>query len=220
MQFYALSGSPFSWKVWLALEHLGFDYDLRMLSVDAGDLKSNALLSRNPHGKVPVIEDDGFVLYESSAIIEYLAEKPNGSKKRLWPTDHRQRAIARQKCAEADSYVYPHIRRIVVELLSGKLSPDQDAVTAAKAALTAELPRILGEPKDAFLVAATPTAADFALFPLAAILRRVVKRKPDAGLDEVLALIEPNWFQRMDMLPIVSQTWPPHWAAAPSSTLK
>ncbi len=108
----------------------------------------------------------------------------------------------------------------MVELLSGKLSPDQDAVTAAKAALTAELPRILGEPKDAFLVAATPTAADFALFPLAAILRRVVKRKPDAGLDEVLALIEPNWFQRMDMLPILLQTWPPHWFTGPSSNLE
>ena len=62
--FYYLSGSPFSWKVWLSLERKQVPYDLRVLSADAGDLKERDFLAINPRGKVPAIVDDGFSLYE------------------------------------------------------------------------------------------------------------------------------------------------------------
>jgi len=39
LTFYYLSGSPFSWKVWLTLEHMQIPYAQRILSADAGDLK-------------------------------------------------------------------------------------------------------------------------------------------------------------------------------------
>ena len=74
LTFYYLSGSPFSWKVWLALEHLQIPYEQKILSVDAGDLKSPEFLSISPRGKVPAIVDSGITLWESAAIIEYLGK--------------------------------------------------------------------------------------------------------------------------------------------------
>lgn len=49
-------------------------------------------LARNPNGLVPVIDDDGFVLYESNAIVRYLAARD--SRSTLWPDDLRKRADA------------------------------------------------------------------------------------------------------------------------------
>lgn len=67
IKFHYLSGSPFSWKVWLALEHKALTYDIQVLKVDAGDLKRPEYLAISPHGKAPAIVVDGFALYESSA---------------------------------------------------------------------------------------------------------------------------------------------------------
>ena len=39
IKFHCLSGSPFSWKVWLALEHKALTYDIQVLKADAGDVK-------------------------------------------------------------------------------------------------------------------------------------------------------------------------------------
>ncbi len=107
MQFYALSGSPFSWKVWLALEHLGSDYDLRMLSVDAGDLKSNALLSRNPHGKVPRSKMTGLSSMNHLPSSSIWPRSPMALKSGFWPTDHRQRALrARSVPKQIATYIH------------------------------------------------------------------------------------------------------------------
>jgi glutathione S-transferase len=69
--FYYLSGSPFSWKVWLSLERKQIPYELRVLSANAGDLMAPEFLTINSRGKVPAIVDDGFALNESLAIVEY-----------------------------------------------------------------------------------------------------------------------------------------------------
>src|SRR5215470_10116323 len=72
LTFYYGSGSPFAWKVWLTLEHKRIGYDFRLLSFDRGDLKTPEFRAVNPRGQVPAIVDDGFALWESMAIVEYL----------------------------------------------------------------------------------------------------------------------------------------------------
>lgn len=77
--------------VWCA-DELGLDYN----RVDAGGthglVNTPAYRALNPNGLIPVIEDDGFVLWESNAIVRYLAAKfGTGS---LWPTDIQIRADA------------------------------------------------------------------------------------------------------------------------------
>ena len=61
LTLYYLSGSPYAWRVWLALEHKGIPYQLRSMSYDAGDFQKPEFAALNPRRRVPVIaEDDGF----------------------------------------------------------------------------------------------------------------------------------------------------------------
>ena len=79
-------------KVVWCLEELGAHYE----RVDAGGpfgvVATPEYRRMNPNGLVPVIEDDGFVLWESNAIVRYLAAKH--SEGVLWPTDLQVRADA------------------------------------------------------------------------------------------------------------------------------
>jgi glutathione S-transferase len=77
-------------KVVWCCDELGIPYE----RIDAGGTfgKNNTpeYLAMNPNGLVPVIDDDGFFLYESNAIVRYLAAKHAGGT--LWPADLRARA--------------------------------------------------------------------------------------------------------------------------------
>ena len=215
MTFYYLAGSPFSWKVWLALEHLGVPYDLRVLSVDAGDLKSPGFLAINPRGKVPVIVDGDVTLWESAAIIEYLAETYATTSQSLWPSERKARATARRLSAEADGYVYPAVRRLVLELLMRRDGqPDAAAVAESKAALATEFARLEPQLVHAFLADTTPSAADFTLYPLTAILLRVHAKAPAHNLGATMGPNVRAWRKRVEYLPCFARTIPPHWRAS------
>ena len=215
LTFYYLSGSPFSWKVWLALEHLQIPYEQKILSVDAGDLKSPEFLRVNPRGKVPAIVDRGLTLWESAAIVEYLADVSAQSGRHLWPTDINQRATARRIAAEADGYVYPAVRKLVVELLMRRDGqPDLTAIAESKAALAKEFDRLERQLTQTFLAGDEPSAADFALYPLTAILLRVDAKAPAYELASVLSDNIRAWRGRVEQLPYFGKTIPPHWRAS------
>ena len=63
---------------WLAKE-LGLEIEAVEIDLAAGQHKSPDFLKLNPNGHVPVLDDDGFILYESLAIILYLAKKHGGA---------------------------------------------------------------------------------------------------------------------------------------------
>src|SRR5205807_1086634 len=92
--FYYGSGSPFAWRVWLALEHKKLPYELRVMSFDKGDLKQLAFQALTPRGKVPLIQDGDYVLYESTAIMEYLQDAYPSSGASLFPADPKPRRSA------------------------------------------------------------------------------------------------------------------------------
>lgn len=77
--------SPNGFKVTIALEELALPYRLHHVRIDAGDHRQPAFLALNPHGRIPVIADhqSGVTLFESAAILLYLAEKTG----RLLPHD-------------------------------------------------------------------------------------------------------------------------------------
>src|SRR6266849_4779750 len=116
LTFYYGSGSPFAWRVWFALEHKGIAYAMTTLSFDKGEHKRPDFLALNPRGRVPVIVDDGFALYESAAIVEYLEEKRPGEP-RLFSADLRQRALQRRMVREADQYFAAPMERLVEAVL-------------------------------------------------------------------------------------------------------
>jgi glutathione S-transferase len=60
--------------VWLC-EEMGLDYILSSLAMFTAEMKTKDYLKIHPLGKVPAIDDDGFILWETSAIFEYLVDK-------------------------------------------------------------------------------------------------------------------------------------------------
>jgi glutathione S-transferase len=90
--------SSWSARAWIALRGAGIPFTEHVVSLqpDAGKAARMAAL---PAGRVPVLEDDGFAVWDSLAICEYVAER----HPRLWPSDARARAWARSICAEMHS---------------------------------------------------------------------------------------------------------------------
>ncbi|HEY8039195.1 MAG TPA: glutathione S-transferase family protein [Polyangiaceae bacterium] len=74
----------------MAALHLGTKVDLVLVDLGKGEQRQPGYLKMNPNGRVPVLEDDGFVLWESHAIMQYLAEKTPGQS--LYPQEARGRA--------------------------------------------------------------------------------------------------------------------------------
>jgi len=69
--------SPNGFKITIALEELGLPYSLRHVHIDQGEHREAEFLQLNPHGRIPVLVDQGtgITLFESAAILLYLAEK-------------------------------------------------------------------------------------------------------------------------------------------------
>ena len=76
LKFY-FNGSPNPTKVALFLEEAGIAYQPMPLDPRKGEQFAPAFLAMNPNGKVPAIDDDGVVVFDSNAILLYLAEKTN-----------------------------------------------------------------------------------------------------------------------------------------------
>lgn len=81
--------SPNGFKTTIALEELVLPYRLHHVRIDDGEHRQPAFLALNPHGRIPVItdEDTGITLFESAAILLYLAEKTG----KLLPQDIKAR---------------------------------------------------------------------------------------------------------------------------------
>ena len=96
--------SSWSMRPWVLLRQAGIPFEEKPVRFDSfapGSQFKAQLAGLSPTGKVPVLVDDGLVLWDSLAIAEYLAEKyPD---KQLWPADRAARATARSVVAEMHS---------------------------------------------------------------------------------------------------------------------
>jgi GSH-dependent disulfide-bond oxidoreductase len=86
------AATPDTYKVSVALEEMALPYAVVTLDLAKGEQKTPDFLAINPNGRVPALVDDGFPIFESGAILVYLAEK-NGL---LMPTDVRGRSRVMQ----------------------------------------------------------------------------------------------------------------------------
>lgn len=96
--------SSWSLRPWLLLSQAGITFREVKVRFDSfgADSAFKATVGRiSPVGKVPVLVDDGFAVWDTLAIAEYVAER--FPEKHLWPADARHRARARSVCAEMHS---------------------------------------------------------------------------------------------------------------------
>ena len=209
LDFYYGSGSPYAWKVWLVLEHKSIPYELKLLSFDKDETQTPAFLAINPRGKVPTIVDNGFALWESSVVAEYLEERY--PQKPLLPTDAKARAIVRRIATEAQDYLYKAVGGLTEITLFKKEAPAKDELDKAKQAVMEELARIEAQFTGP-AVAGALSLADFTIFPSLRMLRRIEDRKPGFGIpNDRLPPKLRGWVSMIESLPYYAKTTPPHW---------
>jgi len=218
------SGSPFSWRVLLGAEVKGLKYESRLLEFSKGHLKTAEFLQMNPRGKVPVIRDDGFVLFESLPILEYFEDK--SPEIPLFGKHLRERALVRRLIAEFESYLREPLLNLTLGLLrSAGAGPPGRAMTPAELAETAKTAhrelKTLEErlAVSSWLTGGAPSAADVAIYPFVATLQRATTRA-EALAQEIglhpLSELYPNirrWMALVEAVPGYERTYPPHWRA-------
>src|SRR6266481_9326108 len=69
------AATPNGWKISIALEEMGLPYEVRVIDFAAQEQKADWYVRLNPNGRIPTLDDGGFILFESGAILIYLAEK-------------------------------------------------------------------------------------------------------------------------------------------------
>lgn len=203
-----LYGAPYSVytrSARLALVEKGVDYTLEMVDVHGPGGLPPEHLTRQPFGKIPAFEHDGFKLFETGAILRYVDEAFPGPS--LQPVDARHRARMNQALSICDSYLYSHgVWGIFVERVSkprrGAAADEQKvAASLPKAeACHAVLADILGGQD--FLCGAALSLADLHAAPMLACLAMTAEGRAMMAAQPQLSA----WWQRMAVRPSMQQT--------------
>lgn len=209
---YGASGSPYVWRVWLALEHKQAPYEMKILSFSAGDLKTPSFVALNPRRKVPVVVDGDVVVYESAAIVEYLEDRFPSPAGPLFPSGIGERAIARRLIREIDEYLARALESMLDEVL---FKPPEEwnppAIDTVRDNFVRELARFEDySPLEGFFNG-EPGAVDHALYPLIALALRLERRKSDLAIKPAIGAKLGAWMRRVEALPYFAKTFPPHW---------
>ncbi len=212
------SGSPYSWRVLLALEFKRLRYESHLLDLSKQEHKSADMLKLNPRGRVPVLKDGDFVCYESLAILGYLDRK-YPERPLFGVTAEEAGGILRRIC-EYQVYVEDHLNKIIAAIFFGALEPRIDEVNKSLEVVIAEAHVIEYRLTQAqWLVANACSAADLMIFPSIKILQRALARREADELQTPFEPLEPNfpaiaaWLRRIEALPGYERTYPPHWRA-------
>lgn len=140
MKLYYAPPSIYGRKVLAVLEEKGLDYQIERLSFSNQDHKKPEYLKINPNGEIPALADEDTVVYESTAIIEYLNDEY--PEPPLMPEDSAARAKVRMIEDYCDLHAYPAlVKCFIKKVLMGEelTDADKNAVTEAFKRLDAYL---------------------------------------------------------------------------------
>ncbi|KAK9874708.1 hypothetical protein WA026_005527 [Henosepilachna vigintioctopunctata] len=113
LTLYAVSDGPPSLAVRQLLKALNLDHTLINVDFGAGDHMTHEFAKKNPQKEIPVLDDDGFLLGESNAILQYLADK-YGKTDEFYPKDVQKRAIVNHRLCFNLSTYYRYISEYVM----------------------------------------------------------------------------------------------------------
>lgn len=221
------SGSPYAWRVLLALEHKRLQYTSHVLQFSKQEHKSPQMLGLNPRGRVPVLKDGDYVCFESLAVLYYLDRKyPDPPIFGLTPEEGG--VIMRVIC-EYQAYIEPHLMNIVHAVFTKsanlrrdgarndpnpyneQIASDMHAVASEARTIEARLS------KSDWVVGESFSAVDMVIFPGIQLLRRALERPEGRELSSRFMPVEVNypalgrWLARVEHLPGYERTYPPHW---------
>lgn len=216
------SGSTYCWRVQLALEHKRLDYVSHLLKFDSQEHKAPQMLAMNPRGKLPVLRDGDYVVFESVAILYYLDRK-YPSPPIFGATPEEAGAIMRVIC-EYQSYAEPSLMKIVHAVLRRGAPQLGSEITDAMHCVASEartIERRLAQGD--WVVGDHFSALDMVIYPDIRMLLRALARPGAQELASRFMPLEVNypalgrWLTRVAALPGHDRTLPPHWSAGAAS---
>lgn len=201
---YGSAVSTYVRTVRLLLEEANANYDLKEVSIFTGDNTSAEYLSKNPFGKIPTLEIDGELLYETAAITEYLDTVLASNK--FSPSNPLSKARMRQIMGIVDNYLYTHairtiaIQRLIVPNNGGQADEEavKNAIAPAKTALEAIESFTVGNP---YLLGSELSIADFYLIPIFTYLSKTPEL--DAVTEQTSKL--RTWWHEVNQLKSVKR---------------
>jgi glutathione S-transferase len=216
IELFWASGSGFSWRVLLTLEHKQLPYQSRLMQFSQGDHKRPEYLALNPRGRVPTLRDGEVVVYESVAMMAYLERKQ--PEPALFGRTAAETGLIWQRTLEAVTYLDAPTEAFILPLYFGETASKGDQVRAAIAPLAAELDRYEATlARDGWLAGAALSAADFAAYPMVRSIERASGKPAAVGLADPLIALRTRWpavaawMARIEALPGYDKTYPPHW---------
>ena len=129
----------------------------------------------------------------------------------ILPHDLGERAIARRIVAEANQYLYPPLRRLLEQTL---FRPDGGGDMAEIALALKDLQRELAyfeEVLDGAYFAGSLSLADFTLYPMLALIKRLHDKQPRHAAGALLGPKLVAFMSSIEHLPYFAKTFPPHW---------
>jgi glutathione S-transferase len=210
MKLYGFPPSPNTWKVRALASYLKVPLEFEVIDLTKGAHQTPAYLAINPTGRTPTLVDGDFTLWESNAILVYIAGK---SANPLWPNDARTRVdIGRWLFWQLAHWGAEACQPLTFQRLVKKFlnlgPPDEAAVAKATEAFNKEAKMLDARlAKQKYLVGNALTIADFAVAaPLFYAKQSEMPLGPYANLG--------GWLERVAALPCWGETAPQLPAAA------
>jgi glutathione S-transferase len=210
MKLYGFPPSPNTWKVRAVAAHLRMPLEFEFVDLTKGGSRTPDYLALNPTGRTPTLVDGDFTLWESTAIMQYIASKAPNT---LWPNDARSRAdIMRWQSWDLVHWSKEGCEPLLFQRLVKKflnLGPPDEAVVAKGLECFDKEAKVLDAhlAKQPYLVGKELTLADFSV--AAPLFHAKAAEMPLAPYGHV-----QEWFGRVSALPCWQQTAPQLPAAA------
>ena len=216
LELYWGSGSPYSWRVQLALEYKRLPYESRLLQFSKQEHKSPQVLRMNPRGRVPVLRDGDFIVFESLACMLYV-DRRYPEPPLFGRTPEEAGTIMRVIC-EYQAYAEQYLMKIVYAVFLENLDERSEEVMRAMQLVAGEARTIEGRlSRSDWLVGEHVSAADMVVFPGIMLLLRAMEKREAGDLRSRFLPMETTypaiagWIRRMQALPGYERTVPPHW---------
>lgn len=214
------SGSPYSWRVLLALEHKRLAYTSHQLQFSKQEHQAPQILALNFRGRVPILKDGDYVVFESLAVLYYLDLKY--PEPRIFGRTPEEAGVIMRVICEYEHYAEADLMQIVHAFFERRHAGREDELARSMHVVGREARSIEARlAKSDWVVGESFSAADIVIFPgIQALLRAL--HKPEArDLASRFLPLEANypaigrWIARVEALPGYERTYPPHWREQP-----
>lgn len=170
IKLYTFPPSTNSRKVRIALLEKGLEFERVNVDLSKREQKNAEYLKIHPFGQIPALDDEGFVIYDSTVINEYLEDEYPYPP--LMPSDSEGRARARLMEDFRDTHFNPYFVHLLQETRKPEGERDEQRIQNAKAEITKGLDRIESELQDREYLAGPFSLADVAFMSNLELLDR------------------------------------------------